>query len=329
MNWRADRGASGKASGNEDRPVAVALRALGLGDLLTAIPALKALRTALPEHRLLLATSAWLAPVVALLPGGLLLLPTVGLTGPLPLARGSVDVAVNLHGNGPQSRAIVDALGARVTITHALAGEAGTAWQPESSERVRWVRLLHAAGMPGDPDDVRIRVPAEPPEVGGAAVVHVGAAFGSRRWPVDRFAEVARVLADAGLPVVFSGGTEDVSRARQAAALAGLPEERVLAGRQPLGAFAALVAAARVVVSADTGAGHLASAFGTPSVILFGPASPEQWGPPPGPHIALTEARLRVGDLFGDEPDPALLAVGVPDVLAALVRLGVLPPGPS
>ncbi len=309
--------------------MAVALRALGLGDLLTAVPALKALRTALPEHRLLLATSAWLAPVVALLPGEVRLLPTVGLAGPLPLARGSVDVAVNLHGNGPQSRAIVDALGARLTITHALPGEAGTAWRPESSERERWVRLLQEAGMPGDPDDVRIQAPAEPPQVAGAAVVHVGAAFGSRRWPVERFAAVARALAGAGLPVVFSGGAEDMSRARQAAVLAGLPEERVLAGRQPLGAFAALVAAARVVVSADTGAGHLASAFGSPSVVLFGPASPEQWGPPPGPHIALTDARVRAGDIFGDEPDPALLAVSVADVLAALARLGVLPPSPS
>lgn len=313
----------------DDRPVAVALRALGLGDLLTAVPALKAMQSALPQHRLLLATSSWLAPVVALLPGQVQLLPAEGLSAPLPLVHGSVDVVANLHGSGRQSRAIVDALGARITVTHALAGEAGTSWLPQLPERERWVRLLAQAGMPGDPDDVVIEVPPEPPQVRGTAVVHVGAAFGSRRWPIDRFAAVARALQDGGVPVVFSGGAEDAGRARRAAALAGLPGERVVAGRQPLGAFAALVAAARVVVSADTGAAHLASAFGIPSVVLFGPASPQQWGPPPGPHIALTVDRLRVGDLFGDEPDPALLGVTVPDVVAALRDLGVLPGPPA
>lgn len=309
----------------DDRPVAVALRALGLGDLLTVVPALKAMQSALPQHRLLLATAAWLAPVVALLPGHVRLVPAGGLAAPLPLERGSVDVVANLHGNGRESRAIVDALGARRTLTHALGDEPGTRWLPQLPERVRWLRLLTEAGMSGDPDDVAIAVPVESPAVSGAAVVHVGAAFGSRRWPVGRFAAVAEMLEHGGVPVVFSGGTEDRVRAQRAAALAGLPERRVLAGRQPLGAFAALVAAARVVVSADTGAAHLASAYGVPSVVLFGPASPEQWGPPPGPHIALTVARLRVGDLFGDQPDPALLAVTVADVVAALRDLGVLP----
>ena len=41
-----------------------------------------------------------------------------------------------------------------------------------------------------------------------------------------------------------------------------------------------LIAAARLVLSTDTGTGHVASAFGTPSVTLFGPVSPARWGPP-------------------------------------------------
>ena len=72
------------------------------------------------------------------------------------------------------------------------------------------------------------------------------------------------------------------------------------------------------------GAAHLASAYGTPSVVLFGPAPPEIWGPPPGPHIVLTRAELRRGDTFAHRPDPALLAVTVQDVLAAVGELGVL-----
>jgi ADP-heptose:LPS heptosyltransferase len=104
----------------------------------------------------------------------------------------------------------------------------------------------------------------------------------------------------------------------------GLPVTAVLAGNLSLGEFAATIAAARLVVSADTGAAHLASAYSTPSVVLFGPAPPEIWGPPPGPHLVLTRADLRRGDTFAADPDPALLAVSVQDVLAAVRDLGVL-----
>jgi ADP-heptose:LPS heptosyltransferase len=48
------------------RPALVVLRALGLGDLLTAVPALRALAAAFPEHRRVLATPAALAPLAAL-----------------------------------------------------------------------------------------------------------------------------------------------------------------------------------------------------------------------------------------------------------------------
>jgi ADP-heptose:LPS heptosyltransferase len=67
----------------------------------------------------------------------------------------------------------------------------------------------------------------------------------------------------------------------------------------------------------DTGAAHLATAYATPSVVLFGPAPVARWGPPAGPHVVLTDEQLRVGDVFATEPDPALLAVSPEDVLAA------------
>ncbi|WP_309067753.1 glycosyltransferase family 9 protein [Microbacterium sp.] len=317
----------------DGRPELLALRALKLGDLLVAVPAIHALRRAFPQHRLVLAVPAWLEPVVDLVDGVDALLPTPGLDDPLPLERGRIDIAVNLHGSGPESRGLVDALGARVSIVHrveeldgfaggdAEAEQAPPAWRAELHERRRWVRLVGAYGVAGDPGEVRLRSAPAIPELEGATVLHVGAAYGSRLWPVARFAAVAEALAAEGHRVVFTGGAGERERALGVATAAGLAQERVLAGRLDLGRFAGVIQRARLVVSADTGAAHLASAYGTPSVVLFGPASPEQWGPPPGPHVVLTDARLRRGDVFAPDPDPALLAVTVDDVLAAAARV--------
>lgn len=305
----------------EDRPVVLVLRALGLGDLLVSVPALRALRRARPDHRVVLAAPAWLRPVVGLTGAVDDLLPVGGLDEPLPTAFGTglpVDLAVNLHGRGPQSHARLDALDPRHRVGHAAPGWAGPAWVEDTLERARWVRLLEHAGIPGDPDDLALARPAVASPAPGAVVVHVGAAYGSRSWPADRFAGVVRALTGDGHRVVLTGSEPERDRADGIAASSGLPADANLAGRTGLAELAALVADAALVVTVDTGAAHLATAYGTPSVVLFGPAPVERWGPPPGgPHVVLTDERLRVGDVFAPEPDPALLAVGVEDVLAA------------
>lgn len=295
------------------RPAVLALRALKLGDLLVAVPALHALRRGFPEHEIVFAAPGWLEPIARLVGSIDALLPTPGLDAPLPIDPGTVDVAVNLHGNGPESRAIIDALAARRTIAHG----GRVPWRDGIHERERWASLLSGHGIPADPLDVAIAVPRLRNPAPGAAVVHVGAFYGARQWPVARFAELARALLDDGLRVVVTGGSADEARARRVAELAGIPEDDVLAGRAGLDEFAAVIAGAAIVCTADTGAAHLASAYGTPSVVVFGPAPVEEWGPPPGPHIALTDASVRRGDAFAAEPDPALLAVTAPDVIRA------------
>ncbi len=301
------------------RPTMLVLRALKLGDLLVAVPALTALRRQWPEHRIVLATSGWLAPIVELVDAVDELLPTPGLSRPLDVVAGAVDIAVNLHGRGPESGVLLDAVRPARLIAHAPDAPDGPEWIDGILERERWARLVRSAGAPADAGEVGIRVPGVEPAVSDAAVVHVGAFYGSRRWPADRFADVVRTLVESGEHVVLTGGAEERERALAVAALAGLSPESVLAGSLDLTGFAAVIAAARVVVSADTGAAHLASAYGIPSVVIFGPAPPEEWGPPEhGPHLVLTDASVRRGDTFADEPDPALLAVGVDDVLGAL-----------
>jgi ADP-heptose:LPS heptosyltransferase len=137
---------------------------------------------------------------------------------------------------------------------------------------------------------------------------------------VDRFAAVAQHLHAAGHHVVVTGVAAERSLAQTVAQLAGLPGDRVLAGRLGLEAMASLVAAARQVVCGDTGVGHLATAYHTPSVILFGPVSPALWGPPAGrpQHRVLWHADRATLPLPAYGPHPALMAIGVPEVLTAV-----------
>ncbi len=302
----------------DDRPELLALRTLKLGDLLVAVPAIHGLRRAYPEHRLTLAMPGWLRPIVQLVGGVDELLPTPGLNDPIARGAGTVDVAVNLHGSGGESRDLIERLQAREVIAHSHAGSPGPEWRDGMLERARWTRLVNAFGVDADPDDVGLLPPPGEPVVTGASVVHVGAFYGSRRWPVERFAAVAARFTAEGRRVVLTGSAAERDRALAVAHAAGLGEESVLAGNLELDEFAGVIRAAAVVISADTGAAHLASAYGSPSVVLFGPAPPEEWGPPPtGPHIVLTDASKRRGDTFGSDCDPAMLAVTVDDVLDA------------
>jgi ADP-heptose:LPS heptosyltransferase len=77
-----------------------------------------------------------------------------------------------------------------------------------------------------------------------------------------------------------------------------------------------LVATARLVICGDTGVAHVATAYGTPSVLLFGPVPPRLWGPLRGPHRVLWHGGT--GDTFADEPDPGLLRITVEEVLDAV-----------
>lgn len=298
----------------------LALRALKLGDLLVAVPALRAIRRHWPSRQIVLATGGWLYPIVRLARCVDQLLPVGGLE-PLPSPARFPEVAVNLHGRGPESNAILDAVRPRRRIGHAGHGWSGPEWLDGIHERDRWCRMLAAHGIPADPGDLYLSRPDVASPVPGAVVVHCGAAYGSKRWLPARFAEVARRLGEAGNRVVLTGTGPERRLALAVAAQAGLAESAVLAGRTSLPELAALVADAALLVSGDTGIAHLGYAYRTPSVTLFGPAPATEWGPPPGPHAALSADHLRTAVQFTDEPDPALLGVHPDDVLAAARRV--------
>jgi Glycosyltransferase family 9 (heptosyltransferase) len=316
----------------ERAPRLVVLRALGLGDLLTAVPALRGLARVFLEHERILAAPTALRPLVGLieLDGSPAVhrLVGVGPLEPLPPELQRPDIAVNLHGRGPESHRVLLGAGASRCLwfrNREVAESAGAPqWRAGEHEVVRWCRMLEELGVPADPGDLALSRPATPAaewSVRGPTVVHPGAASAARRWPAERFAEVARHEAALGREVVVTGSPAERPLALAVARMAGLPETSVLAGRTDLSDLAAIVAQAGRVVCGDTGVGHLATAFGTPSVLLFGPTPPMEWGPlaDGGRHQALWAGRI--GDPHGDEPDTGLLSISTHDVLSALDKL--------
>ncbi|MEU3100527.1 glycosyltransferase family 9 protein [Streptomyces griseoflavus] len=323
MNGRTAPGTAAPAS----RPRLLVLRALGLGDLLAGVPALRALRRAHPRHEIVLAAPAALAPAAEASGAVDRLLPaaapcravprTLDWTGPPP------DVAVDLHGNGPPSHRLLQALRPPrlLAFAHPATPEIeGPAWHAGEHERDRWCRLLRWYGIDADPTDLLLPRPHTASPAPGAVVLHPGAGSPARCWPAERYAAVATALRARGRRVVVTGGAAEDDLVARLAKQAALPDTDVFAGGPPFGLLSALVADARAVVSGDTGIAHLAVAHAAPTVTLFGPVPPAQWGPPALPrHIALWHGPP--GDPHGARPDPALLRITPDEVLHALTRL--------
>lgn len=309
------------------------LRALGLGDALTGVPALRGLRRLHPDRPLLLAAPRVIGEWFSAL--GLVddVLPTTGLDDEPPGRRVGSHDAVNLHGRGPQSHALL--LAGRPRSLLAFAPPPGTdvgravpepaelpAWRDDEHEVLRWCRLIGSAGGACGAEDLRLEQVGHSPDAAHPYVVlHPGAASGSRRWPVDRWAGVARALGRR-LDVRLTGGPDERVLCEQVAAAAGLARSSVTAGTLDLPGLVELVAKAALIVCGDTGVAHVATATGTPSVLLFGPVSPALWGPAidRGRHACLWHGDGN-GDPHAADPDPALLRITPTEVLVAAEAL--------
>jgi len=305
------------------RPVLLVLRALGLGDFLTGLPAFRALGRAFPAHRFVLAAPDELEPLADLVPEIDEVEPTPGLG---PIRRdGPTDLAVNLHGRGPESHRVLLALSPRRLVAFRSPEVPETRWAPRfdrhEHEVWRWCRLLKECGIPADPHDLALDVPDPAIEEPGYAIVHPGAASPARRWPPARYARVAQQLAREGRRVLVTGSQKERDLARRLADEAGLPDDAVLAGRLDLRGLATLVRDASLLVCGDTGVAHLATALSTPSVVLFGPTPPWHWGPPPGRRRHRAIHHGGSGDPHADRVDPRLLRIHADEVLHEIAQL--------
>jgi ADP-heptose:LPS heptosyltransferase len=313
------------------QPRLAVLRALGLGDLLTSVPALRALARAFPEHRRLLLGPRWLEPLLPLIveegrPCLADLIETGGL-GAGPPALPAAEIAVNLHGRGPESHRLLLATkpGRLLAFGHREVPESAgmPPWRADEHEVARWCRMLRESGIAADPEQLGIRRPeaAAPAWARGATVLHPGAASAARRWPAGRWAALARAEREAGRSVLVTGSRAEAGLARTIVREAELDPSCAIAGSPGLLDLAALVAVAGVVVCGDTGIAHLATALGVRSVLLFGPTPPRLWGPPPERRRHRVLWAGRSGDPHAATPDPGLLAIEAGTVIASVEEL--------
>jgi len=223
------------------------------------------------------------------------------------LRRSRFDVAIDLHG-GPRAAWLTRASGAPRRIGYDMPGRR---WA--YTTRVPWTRalvpprhsvlnqwdLLTPLGIgPADPAVDAVEMPLAPgaparvddrlhdagvPADARLAVLHVSAGNPFRRWPAERFAELAAALAtgsDALHVIITSGPSETdaaTTVARAAREIAGDDGTRIVrCGEFDLEDLAALVTRAQLYIGGDSGPLHVAVTTTTPVVGLFGPTLPER-----------------------------------------------------
>ena len=165
-------------------------------------------------------------------------------------------------------------------IAFARRGAGRPGWRPASTRSHAGAACWPSRGVPADPArlDLRARTCRAAGRGSDGASIP-GAASAARRWPAERWAAVARAERARR-----AAGRRHRLAAERPLAERGRPRRAgrtpaVLAGRTDLRALAATVAGAARVLCGDTGVAHLATAFGMPSVLLFGPTPPSEWGP--------------------------------------------------
>jgi ADP-heptose:LPS heptosyltransferase len=260
-----------------------------IGDLVQAMPTLRAVRAKWPAARVLLVGRC----------------ERTALARMAGLADDCVDFDVFSHAppEARQADLVIDLFSAAMTKPSHAAGEVclidplpRQGWAEPASA---WLLRQAAArlGLPPVPETPEIPVPETLLDearrrlsacaIGGPfAAIGAGSGSPKKNWPLDRFQEIAlRLRRDAGRQVVWLSGPAEQERGTLAALG---PDETVLAALS-LEQVAAVLALADVYVGNDSGITHIAAAVrrpdgrATPTVALFGPTNPQVWGPR-GPH---------------------------------------------
>ena len=291
-------------------------RALQLGDLLVAVPALRALRAQFSNAEITLIGLPWAKSFVqrfhryvdrfvefAGYPG-------IAERDMVPERTAcfieeqrsyDYDLVIQMHGSGEASNEFAFALGGKITVGY-YKGRAparltvGAPYPDDQPEVLRNLGLVKLLGCTND--DARLEFPLFNRDRAEAAALlrrlpranrpwiglHAGARPPARRWPAEYFAMVADDFAwRFGGQVILTGGPGEEATV-QAVVERMKTQPVCLVGETSLGGLAALISELDLFVSNDTGPAHIANAVDTPSITIFGPADYRRWAPLDGMH---------------------------------------------
>lgn len=294
------------------RPASLLIfRALQLGDMLCAVPALRALRSALPGTRMVLVGLPWAAQFAArhshyiddffAFPGHAGMPEQAVNESLVPVFYATMrerrfDLALQIHGSGEISNAIVQGFGARRVAGFGTAGPGGDGsyffpYPKMGAEPLRLLQLTELLGAPpmgthlefplteADERELAASGVAEGLAPGSYFCIHPGARDPDKCWPPERFAWVAdQLAAEFGLMPVLTGAA---SEAGLTATVARHMRGAVIDTAVPLsiGAMAALMSRSRLLVCNDTGVSHIAAGLKLNSVVIFSKADKRRWAP--------------------------------------------------
>ncbi len=279
------------------------IRFRSLGDLVLETPAIRALNEWRPDLKIVVLAEERFAAVFEGNPAVSEVIYPHGLLGTsLELRRRGFPVVFNQHG-GPRSAMITGLSGARRRV-----GWEGYQYSffynvqvPDAREFFGEVPVhtaahrlsqLYFAGLPRGPIPATQLFPQSDAAASAAraiaekgigpgtpyAVLQPGARLPGMRWPIAKFAELAKWLRDThGIAsVVNLAGRDQELAASAAAAFQGVA---VIPPPLNVRELIALVAKAQLFVGNDSGPAHIASALDRPNVVLFSETDPAQWGP--------------------------------------------------
>ena len=280
-----------------------------VGDAILTLPALAALRRRFPQAEISVLGRPWVTGLFADQPVADRVIAYQsdgahrGLSGRWALARdlrrkrfdlavlfpNSLDAAVVPWLAGIPRRVGTPTECRRLLLTHPVRG----APRPTEHHQVfRHLAVVRSLGADGDPTP-RLAVGAEAVQAGDRLLaeagvdpgewclaVNPGSVYGSaKRWPAERFAATADVLADRwGARVLLVGSGKEAAVLEAVARAMRHPPIR-LWGRTDLRTLAAVLRRSQLLLTNDTGTMHVAAAVSAPVVAVFGPTDAEATGP--------------------------------------------------
>jgi ADP-heptose:LPS heptosyltransferase len=284
-------------------------RALQLGDLLCAIPALRALHHAYPNASITLLGMPWGRSLVERFPQYIHSFKHFPGYPGLPEQEAnpkaftqflaevqdeSYDLVLQMQGNGSIVNPMVELFGGRYTGGFCLKDDYAPNKDlfleyPDGIHEIeRHLRLVNHLGIESTGTHLefplyqkdyeeydQLNLNLKPKQY---VCLHPGSRGAWRQWPVEYFASLANYCSAQGYRIVLTGTKDEMDIVNEVAKQVK-DKPVIAAGKTTIGAASVLIKNAFALISNCTGVSHMAAAFETPSVVISMDGEPERWAP--------------------------------------------------